>query len=116
MKRAADATGVRALEPVVSEILSRTSDPSISAAYKLIGIEIALTVNPDPPVEAIRSLARELKGNHYALRVFQHLVVSYLHVNYVPVATTQKLCAALNIASPPKSLSDSARKLLPRPQ
>ncbi len=116
IKRAADATGMRALEPVYSEVINGDDGKPLSAAYGLIGLEIALNVSPTTPLEKIRAASKDLRGNLYALRILQHLVLAHLSASFVEEKVTQQVCAALGIKEPPKVVSDGALKQLPRPK
>lgn len=111
VKRVADATAMRALEPVLGEVLRESGQPR-SAAYQLIWLALRLTLDGDTPVAEIRAAARELGNNVYAFRLFQNLCYQHLHIYYVDAATTQQVCDAAGI-KPSVQVFDTEIKRLP---
>lgn len=109
VKRAADATAIHALSPVISELFTPAADHCLSPAQELIRMEHDFAMRSDVPIEEVRRLARMLEKAPFAARVLQHLAVIYMSTRHISTTEIQKVCACLEI-EPPKMLRDPARK------
>lgn len=108
VKIAADATGIRQLDPVVREVLGGDR----TALEELLALCRDLDLSADPPLARLREVHARLRKNPLAIAFLQRLAAGYLYSRAVSQRRSLEVCNAVGLepTQVSKLVADSGTK------
>jgi hypothetical protein len=113
LKRVSHAVGLERLAETFGDVLEGESDEKVALGFEFIDIAIKLDHFANPPIPAIKRLARrlELSKNWFSLELLRQLVANYLYLYHVETPVRQQLGDTLGIkGTSPKMLLNPEKR------